>query len=348
MMRKYKFLMVLTIIVLIAIVSILSWNQINHNNQPSSRNYASRVCVSVYKNGRSSVWMYDLHSKKWQELMSNRNTMLTSYYDCKDRNLYYIDALSDSSPWQVFKYNEKSKRTVQITVNKNSKGFIRGDGGRKVFFLQPNNDGMTRVFCTEEKNGKYVSSEMVKASDDVEVSRYCLADQGILTSQYSESEYNKKYTVSKDGFFLQDFSIVLYNSQYPAGKKILSIKANFVQSMSLYNNRLLVSSIGKNRHYRLQIFDLNKKKLIKTVTEEEIRSNSDITSIDSLGCTCILGLDKNEIYFIGAPENAASVSLSGTITSSTGLYEMNLKKNTIERVDKFKNTVITDLSLCTD
>ncbi|MFT3952616.1 MAG: hypothetical protein QM689_11845 [Oscillospiraceae bacterium] len=305
-----------------------------------------RLCVSIFKDGKSSIWEYDTVAGTWTERLSKRHVMLSSCMDGAG-NLFFIDALSDYDQWQVFRYDAATKKVSQLTDDMLAKGDVTMARDGEVYFNQSSSVGMNRVFRLDKKGSGYVPVQMQDASADTEIPRYCVGDDdAIYTAEYSFSEANKLYENSEDGNYVQDVSIVCYDKAHPNGKTVTVVQTSFsdVSELSVAGKNLLVVSEDEKGAYRFQIVDLTSDKITATYTAHKLCASKGLQYIGGLGCECCLSENGDAVYFAGVPDGATTIDLDGIEGLSMGLFRLDLKTGKVTRLDTFKDAIVSDIT----
>lgn len=305
-----------------------------------------KLCISTYTKGKSGIWTYDTGNKKWEQIIKDRNVMLSSCLNKTEKKTYFIDALGDNDPWQVFCCDLLTHQVTQLTSNTLGKGFITPGADDTYYFLQPSQNGCTGVYKLKESNGKYEESCAVNLDSDTDIERFAVDGDQVISACYSLSEYNQNYSKSENGEFVTNYRLVITDAK-GISKTLGTYPREEIDLMKVNKdkNRLLLATVDKDGNNQFEIMNLNNGKILKTIKEKNICKNSRITHIKNLGIYASWGEDKNTLYFSAVYQGAKRIDIGGYKVSCTGLYKMNFKNKKISRLDKFNNVIITDISV---
>ncbi|MPM42793.1 hypothetical protein SDC9_89464 [bioreactor metagenome] len=317
----------------------------SYTKPESAKTVTPKLCVSTYTQGKSEIWAYGTENKKWEQIVKDRNVMLSSCLNKTAERAYFIDALGDDDPWQVFCCDLKTNQVTQLTSNTLSKGFITPGDDDTYYILEPSQNGGCGVSKLKESDGKYVESCAVNPDKDTDIVRFAVNGDQVISACYSMSEFNQNYSKSEDGKFVTNYRIVITDSKgnsktigtYPR-KEIALMK------VSHDKGKLLLGSIDKDGNNRFEIIDLSNGDILKTIEEKDICKSSDITRIKNLGIYAAWG-DEDTLYFSAVYQGASPIDVDGLNVCCTGLYKMDLNNQQISRLDNFNNEIITDISV---
>lgn len=305
-----------------------------------------KLCISTYEQGKSGVWTYDAEDKKWAQIVKDRNVMLSSCLNMDENKVYFIDALGDDDPWQVFCCDLNTQKVSQLTNNALGKGFVTPGADDSYYILQPKQNGCAGVFKLKESDGKCIESCATNFDNDTNIDRFAVDGDKVISNCYSLSEYNENYNKSKTGQFVTNYNLVITDAK-GISKTLGTYPRDEIDLMKVSKDKskLLLASVDKDGNNQFEIIDLSNGKVIKTIKEKDICKNSDITHIKNLGIYADWGEDENTLYFSAVYQGSKIVDVDGLGVNCTGLYKMNLTSQKISRLDNFNNEIITDVSV---
>lgn len=332
----------------ILISFILTCCSTNFTNNSNDSNSNKIIISSLSKDKKGFITSIDPNTKKEKVNIKNKNVAITGDISSDSSKIAYIDALDDTSPWQLFVSNLNGNNSKQLTTTEKGKVNARFSKDGYIYYLSQDSEDTIKLFKynLEKKEESIIDKE----NTDREVECFSISDNVIIQSTVSSSEKLKAWEESEDGNPLLSHTIILVNSE-DSQEELTNITASTISSIDITKDGSKALIFGENINsdtgFGIYELTLKDKTLKKLILDSEVINKSD-SLIESFINPYIVRYseDENIIYFTASKKNAESFNLDEIECKAASLFTYNIENGKIEEFYTPKNpSLIFDLNV---
>lgn len=351
-MKRNKYISLIFVTIFIFLLSGCSVNNKTSSEDTSkiSVKQDELVIATFSYEGKSNLLLLGIDDKSEKSLVLDRQVQLTGDISSDKNQVVYTDALGDDDPWQVYLKNMKDDKIFQVTDNKEGKVCARVSTSDLVYFLTiGDSNGVMKIAKADIKNK---SAEIIDKEDrDRAVQCFDIRNNKIVMVTYSESERMKSWKENGGANLPREHVIYELNADGSNIKKIATVKASLIESVSYTKNFKNIIIGGENINgdsgvgfYKINVEDSNITCLLNNTIIKE-KNDSKLEEIHHPRIA-VMASDEDTLYFIGKPRDSIEVDLDGLKDQSANIFSYNTKTKEIKVVFVPEvYSVISDLNI---